>query len=88
LCARSLSAAAALNSGLIDEIVDGSAATGGETFARTILAEETPIRRLRDDDFQTSCSEERPHDIRGGRGCVNKKNRGLEAPVAAADAVG
>src|SRR6267154_125188 len=43
-------AAAALKSGLIDEIVDGPSTAAGETFARTILAEKTPIRRLRDDD--------------------------------------
>ena len=83
-----ISAAAALNSGLIDEIVDGSAATGGESFARTILAEEIPIRRLRDDDFKLLAARNDRTIFTDAVAAVNKKNRGLEAPVAAADAVG
>src|SRR5467141_3273565 len=83
-----ISAAAALKSGLIDEIVDGSAATGGETFARTILAEEIPIRRLRDDDSKLLAARNDRTIFTDAVAAVNKKNRGLEAPVAAADAVG
>lgn len=45
-----ISAAEALKSGLVDEIIDGSSTTAGETFARTILAGKIPMRRLRDDD--------------------------------------
>ncbi|MEH2566183.1 3-hydroxyacyl-CoA dehydrogenase [Bradyrhizobium sp. AZCC 2289] len=83
-----ISAAAALNSGLIDEVVDGSAATGGETFARTILAEEIPIRRLRDDDSKLLAARNNRTIFTDAVAAVNKKNRGLEALVAAADAVG
>jgi 3-hydroxyacyl-CoA dehydrogenase len=83
-----ISAVAALNSGLIDEIVDGSAATGGETFARTILAEEIPIRRLRDDDSKLLAARNDRTIFTDAVAAVNKKKRGLEAPVAAADAVG
>src|SRR4051795_3430317 len=35
--------------GLIDEIVD-EPASGGEAFARKVLAEKRPLRKLRDDD--------------------------------------
>jgi 3-hydroxyacyl-CoA dehydrogenase len=88
LSGEPISAAAALSSGLIDEIVDGSAATGGETFARTILAEEIPIRRLRDDDSKLLAARNDRTIFTDAVAAVNKKNRGLEAPVAAADAVG
>jgi 3-hydroxyacyl-CoA dehydrogenase len=88
LSGEPISAAAALSSGLIDEIVDGSAATGGETFARTILAEEIPIRRLRDDDSKLLAARNDRTIFTDAVAAVNKKNRGLEAPVAAADAIG
>ena len=44
-----ISAPEALKSGLIEEIVEGPA-SGAEAFARKVLAEKRPLRRLRDDD--------------------------------------
>ena len=44
-----IGAAEALKNGLIEEIVEGPAA-GGEAFARKVLAEKRPLRKLRDDD--------------------------------------
>src|SRR6266481_6850911 len=74
-----ISAAAALKSGLIDEIVDGPSTTAGETFARTILAEKTPIRRLRDDDSKLLAARNDRTIFTRAVAAVNKKNRGLEA---------
>jgi len=44
-----IGAADALKHGLIEEIVEGPA-SGGEAFARKVLAEKRPLRKLRDDD--------------------------------------
>ena len=44
-----IGAAEALKHGLIEEIVEGPA-SGGEAFARKVLAEKRPLRRLRDDE--------------------------------------
>src|SRR5437762_10121580 len=44
-----ISASDALKNGLIEEIVEGPA-SGGEGFARKVLAEKRPLRKLRDDD--------------------------------------
>src|SRR5882757_5268897 len=83
-----ISAAAALKSGLIDEIVDGPSTTAGETFARTILAEKTPIRRLRDDDSKLLAARNDRTIFTSAVAAVNKRNRGLEAPLSAAESVG
>jgi 3-hydroxyacyl-CoA dehydrogenase len=83
-----ISAAAALKSGLIDEMVDGPSTTAGETFARTILAEKTPIRRLRDDDSKLLAARNDRTIFTSAVAAVNKRNRGLEAPLSAAEAVG
>ncbi len=83
-----ISAAAALKSGLIDEIVDGPSTAAGETFARTILAEKTPIRRLRDDDSKLLAARNDRTIFTNAVAAVNKRNRGLEAPLSAAEAVG
>jgi len=71
-----ISAAAALKSGLIDEIVDGPSTTAGETFARTILAEKTPIRRLRDDDSKLLAARNDRTIFTSAVAAVNKRNRG------------
>jgi 3-hydroxyacyl-CoA dehydrogenase len=52
-----ISAAEALKNGLIEEIVDGEPAVGGEAFARKVLAEKRPLRKLRDDDLQLAAAK-------------------------------
>ncbi|WP_442935652.1 enoyl-CoA hydratase/isomerase family protein [Nitrobacter sp. NHB1] len=51
-----IDAAAALKRGLIDAIVEGPAA-GGEAFARRVLVERRPPRRLRDDDSKLMAAQ-------------------------------
>ncbi|WP_298256458.1 3-hydroxyacyl-CoA dehydrogenase NAD-binding domain-containing protein [Bradyrhizobium sp.] len=82
-----ISAADALKNGLIDEIVEGPAA-GGETFARKILAEKRPLRKLRDDDSKLKAAKADRSIFTNAVAAMTKKARGLEAPFAAADAVG
>ena len=82
-----ISAAEALKNGLIEEIVEGPA-SGGEAFARKVLAEKRPLRKLRDDDSKLAAAKADRSIFTNAVAALTKKARGLEAPFAAADAVG
>lgn len=82
-----LSAQDALKNGLIEEIVDGAPAVGGEAFARKVLAEKRPLRKLRDDDSKLAAAKADKSIFTNAAAAANKRNRGLEAPLAAAEAV-
>ena len=82
-----ISAADALKNGLIEEIVEGPA-SGGEAFARKVLAEKRPLRKLRDDDSKLAAAKADRSIFTNAVAALTKKARGLEAPFAAADAVG
>jgi 3-hydroxyacyl-CoA dehydrogenase len=82
-----LSAQDALKNGLIEEIVDGAPAVGGEAFARKVLAEKRPLRKLRDDDSKLVAAKADKSIFTNAAAAANKRNRGLEAPLAAAEAV-
>ncbi len=82
-----IGAAEALKQGLIDEIVEGPA-SGGEAFARKVLAEKRPLRKLRDDDSKLAAAKADRSIFTNAVAALTKKARGLEAPFAAADAVG
>jgi 3-hydroxyacyl-CoA dehydrogenase len=82
-----IGAAEALKNGLIEEIVEGPA-SGGEAFARKLLAEKRPPRRLRDDDSKLAAAKSDRSIFTNAVAAMTKKSRGLEAPFAAADAVG
>src|ERR1700704_788444 len=81
-----ISAAEALKNGLIEDIVDDPA-VGGETFARKVLAEKRPLRRLRDDDSKLVAARADRSIFTNAAAAANKRNRGLEAPLACAEAV-
>jgi 3-hydroxyacyl-CoA dehydrogenase len=83
-----ISATEALKNGLIEEIVEGPAAGGGEAFARKVLAEKRPLRKLRDDDSKLAAAKADRSIFTNAVAALTKKARGLEAPFAAADAVG
>ncbi|APO56701.1 3-hydroxyacyl-CoA dehydrogenase NAD-binding domain-containing protein [Bradyrhizobium diazoefficiens] len=82
-----IGAAEALKNGLIEEIVEGPA-SGGEAFVRKLLAEKRPLRRLRDDDSKLAAAKVDRSIFTNAVAAMTKKSRGLEAPFAAADAVG
>ena len=82
-----ISAADALKNGLIEEIVEGPA-SGGEAFARKVLAEKRPLRKLRDDDSKLAAAKADRSIFTNAVAAMTKRARGLEAPFAAADAVG
>ncbi|WP_027549550.1 3-hydroxyacyl-CoA dehydrogenase NAD-binding domain-containing protein [Bradyrhizobium sp. Cp5.3] len=82
-----IGATEALKNGLIEEIVEGPA-PGGEAFVRKLLAEKRPLRRLRDDDSKIAAAKADRSIFTNAVAAMTKKARGLEAPFAAADAVG
>src|SRR6266446_4734855 len=82
-----IGASEALKNGLIEEIVEGPA-SGGEAFARKVLAEKRPLRKLRDDDSKLAAAKADRSIFTNAVAALTKKARGLEAPFAAADAVG
>ncbi|WP_027543334.1 3-hydroxyacyl-CoA dehydrogenase NAD-binding domain-containing protein [Bradyrhizobium sp. WSM2254] len=82
-----IGAAEALKNGLIEEIIEGPA-SGGEAFVRKLLAEKRPLRRLRDDDSKIAAAKADRSIFTNAVAAMTKKARGLEAPFAAADAVG
>ncbi|CAL74896.1 Enoyl-CoA hydratase/3-hydroxyacyl-CoA dehydrogenase [Bradyrhizobium sp. ORS 278] len=82
-----IGAAEAHKSGLIEEIVEGPA-SGGVEFARKVVAENRPLRKLRDDDSKIAAAKADRSIFTNAVAAITKKSRGLEAPFAAADAVG
>jgi 3-hydroxyacyl-CoA dehydrogenase len=82
-----IGASHALKNGLIEEIVEGPA-SGGEAFARKVLAERRLLRKLRDDDSKLATAKADRSIFANAVAALTKKARGLEAPFAAADAVG
>lgn len=82
-----ISATEAFQSGLIDEIVEAPQ-EGGDAFVRKVLAEKRPLRKLRDDDSKLVAAKVDRSIFANAVARMTKKARGLEAPFAAADAVG
>ncbi len=82
-----IGAAEALKAGLIDEIVD-DLVPGAVAFAKKVAAENRPLRRLRDEDGKLKAARADRSIFTNAVAALTKKARGLEAPFAAADAVG
>lgn len=82
-----IGASEALKNGLIEEIVEGPT-LGAELFVRKLVAEKRPLRRLRDDDSKIAAARADRSIFTNAVAAMTKKSRGLEAPFAAADAVG
>ena len=81
-----IGASEALKAGAVDEIVDAQVA-GGEAFAKKVITEKKPLRKLRDDDSKLAAAKADKSIFTNAAAAANKKNRGLEAPLAAAEAV-
>lgn len=81
-----ISATQALEAGLIDEVV-ADAVAGGEDFARRILAEGRPLRRLRDDDSKLAAARADRSIFTDAAAAATARNRGLDAPRACVEAV-
>jgi 3-hydroxyacyl-CoA dehydrogenase len=83
-----LSAAEALKSGLIDEIIGGSSTTAGETFCAHDLAGKIPMRRLRDDDTKLLAASNDRTIFTNAVAAGTKRNRGFTTPLPPAETVG
>ena len=82
-----IGAAEALKNGLIEEIVEGPD-SGAEAFVRKAIAEKRPLRKLRDDDSKLAAARADRKIFTDAAAAANKRNRGMDAPLACAEAVG
>ena len=77
----------ALADGLIDEIVEGDLTAAAVAFARRVLAEKRPLRRVRDLEGKIEPLRENPEKF-GELAATNmKRSRGLHAPARAIEAL-
>jgi 3-hydroxyacyl-CoA dehydrogenase len=82
-----ISAADALKHGIVDKIIEGDLLQGAATFARDLVARAEPPRRTRELDAKLKDQAMNAAVIAGARDAVNKRARGLMAPMKAVDAV-
>ena len=75
-----ISAAEALAAGLIDEIVDGDLTENAVAFAEKMVAEERPLKRVRDLEAKIEEARRQPGLFDEYRRKVARKTRGFVAP--------
>ncbi len=82
-----IGAKAALESGLVDAVLEGDVNAGAVEFARKLVSDKTPLRRARDLDGKLA-------GMKADRGKFDelvaahgKRSRGLQAPAAAIEAL-
>jgi 3-hydroxyacyl-CoA dehydrogenase len=80
-----ISAAEAVNFGIIDKLIDGDLLAGAVAFAREIAGKSAPKTRERNDKLGTL--EQNATIFAAARENTRKKQRNLIAPLAAIDAV-
>ncbi len=73
--------------GLVDAIVEDPVA-GAQAFAREILDEGRPLRRLRDDDSKLEAARANRSLFTDAAAAATARNRGLDAPRACVEAIG
>jgi 3-hydroxyacyl-CoA dehydrogenase len=77
----------ALALGLVDEVFDGDPAAAGVAFARKVVAEKRPLRKVGDIDAKLADLRKQPAKFDELAAAYVKKARGLHAPAAALDAL-
>jgi 3-hydroxyacyl-CoA dehydrogenase len=80
-----IKAADALNSGIIDRLIEGDLLTGAVAFAREVADE--PKRKTRERDDKLGSAEQNAPIFAAAHESARKKQRGLIAPLAAIDAI-
>src|SRR5713226_2498006 len=87
MCAEGnpISAQDALNSGIIDKLIEGDLLAGAVAFARSVIGKPAPKTRERGDKLGTP--EQNASIFAAARETARKKQRNLIAPLAAIDAV-
>lgn len=82
-----IGAAQALEEGVIDEIVEGDLAEAAVAFARKVLAENRPLRRVSAMNEKVEAVREKPEIFANYRKVLARTRRGFEAPEACVKAV-
>ena len=82
-----ISAKDALQEGLIDEIIEGDLVSGAVAFAKKVLAEKRPLRKIRDRREKVDAIKGKPEVFAEARKAFAKSKRGFEAPQSCIDAV-
>ena len=77
----------ALADGLIDEIVEGDLTAAAVAFARRVLAEKRPLRRVRDLEGKIEPLRANPEKFAELAAANTKRSRGLRAPARAIEAL-
>jgi 3-hydroxyacyl-CoA dehydrogenase len=80
-----IKASEAFQLGIVDRLIEGDLLTGAVAFAREIAAKPAPKTRERNAKLGTP--EENSAVFAAARDAAHKKQRGLQAPLAAIDAV-
>ncbi len=76
-----------LKIGLVDGLFEGDPAAAGVTFAKQVLAEKRPLKRVRDDNSKLDAAKKDRTAFNEAAAAANKRNRGLVAPLACAECV-
>jgi 3-hydroxyacyl-CoA dehydrogenase len=77
----------ALSLGLVDEVFDGDPAGAGVAFARKVLAEKRPLRKVGEIDDKLAELRKQPSKFDELAAAHVKKARGLHAPAGALEAL-
>jgi len=78
---KHVDAKAALAAGLVDELApEGALRASAIAFARKVVAEHRPLRRVRDQDDKLAAARDKPEIFEGFRKANAKKFRGFLAP--------
>ena len=75
-----ISADEALALGLVDEIVDGDLTADAVAFAKKVVAENRPLKRVRDLEEKIEAARRQPELFDEFRRSVARKTRGFKAP--------
>ncbi len=80
-------AGAALEAGLIDAVIEGDLREGALAFTRQVVAQNRPLRKVRDLDDKIALARGKPEIFAAFRKANARKFRGFEAPEACIQAV-
>jgi 3-hydroxyacyl-CoA dehydrogenase len=87
LAGNQIGAREALEIGLIDEIVDGGLTDAAVRFAERVVAENRPLRKVRDLDDKVAAARGNAVLFEERRKAIARKTRGFRAPAGIIDAV-
>src|SRR4029077_2567647 len=87
MCAQGnpVSAQEALDSGILDQLIEGDLLSGAVAFARAVL--EKPVPKTRERNHRLGTLQQNASIFAAARDVARQKHRGMIAPLAAIDAV-